>query len=492
MFDNFAYKTRSGWLLGKLILMLTYSSLALLFPTLCVAEGGLSPLELAGWRIYQEGLSSTGEQIIAHLGLANIDVSAERFPCTNCHGVDGEELSEGSLTAPSLTWNLLVTPSRSATRTRPAYDGNTLIRAITNGYGAAGTQLHDAMPRYRMTEEQLAALIAYLKKLGSDADTHPSISPTSIRLGTRLPLTGPQAKIGKTLQATMKACLATVNSDGGIYGRTLELVAEDSESSENNEEVDNEPYAGLKPVFADLADYNPQRHNMTGIRSAVPLIGPITFMPKPNLTADENVFYLLPSLTSQARALVDFLAASPENTKLHLTIVHDGRETEITEAIRLQILRRNMVMPRVIKFYSNTNEQNGFVRKLTKFNTGAIFFIGDGDQFLRLGRYLEHDSNPPILLGLIAMIGRSALDLPNSLAAKTYLASPFAINDLEALEQLSARLRKQKIDLVNPGLQASACATIDIFAEAAKQCGRRLSRARLMKAMDQYVIFPAH
>lgn len=470
-----------------MILMLILSSLMLVLPTLCVAGDSLSPLELDGRRIYHEGLTSSGKQIIAHLGLANIDVSAERFPCANCHGDDGEERSEGSLTAPTLAWNLLVTPSRSATRTRPAYDQSTLIRAIINGYGATGTQLHDAMPHYKMTSEQLAALIAYLKKLGSDEDTDPSIGPTSIQLGTQLPLTGHQAQIGKMLKATLMACLATVNSDGGIYGRTLELVAEDPESRENNEEVDKALHAGAKPVFAYLASYKPERHTMTGFRSAAPLIGPITFMPKPNLTTGENVFYLLPSLTTQARALVDFLAASSANAKLKLIIVHGSMDAEltVTEAIRIQARQRNMLKPIVITFDANRNEQKEFARQLLKYRPGAIFFVGDGDLLIRLWKYLEHDSNPPILLGLIAMIGRSALDLPNSIATKTYLASPFAISDLEALKQLSVRLRQQNIDLINPGLQAAACAAIDIFAEAAKQCGRRLSRAKLMKALDQ-------
>jgi hypothetical protein len=89
------------------------------------------------------------------------------------------------------------------------------------------------------------------------------------------------------------------------------------------------------------------------------------------------------------------------------------------------------------------------------------------------------------------MIGRSALDLPSSIATKTYLASPFAISDIEALKQQSVRLRQQNIELINPGLQAAACAAIDIFAEAAKQCGRRLSKAKLMKVMDQIHDFPS-
>jgi hypothetical protein len=65
------------------------------------------------------------------------------------------------------------------------------------------------MPKYRMAREDLADLIAYLKRLADDKD--PGITDTTIKVGTLLPMTGPLAEIGgvtsltrRTLKAIMR------------------------------------------------------------------------------------------------------------------------------------------------------------------------------------------------------------------------------------------------------------------------------------------------
>ena len=66
------------------------------------------------------------------------------------------------------------------------------------------------------------------------------------------------------------------------------------------------------------------------------------------------------------------------------------------------------------------------------------------------------------------MIGRSALDLPSSIATKTYLASPFAISDIEALKQQSVRLRQQNIELDKSGLASGSLCGDRYFCRSCK------------------------
>jgi hypothetical protein len=89
------------------------------------------------------------------------------------------------------------------------------------------------------------------------------------------------------------------------------------------------------------------------------------------------------------------------------------------------------------------------------------------------------------VMGLIAMIGRSAFNLPRAVAIRTYLASPFAFDDAEGARKLARRLGEQNVELINPGLQATACAAVDLFAEAAKHAGKRLSARKWMDALEQ-------
>jgi ABC-type branched-subunit amino acid transport system substrate-binding protein len=169
-----------------------------------------------------------------------------------------------------------------------------------------------------------------------------------------------------------------------------------------------------------------------------------------------------------------------------IAIVHGNRDADrkVAEAIQSYARQRKLGIPLDITLAHTDKAQKEIAREMSKHRIDAVIFLGDADLLLRLGQYLEHDANSPKLLALLTMIGRSVLDLPKSVAAKAYLATPFSISDPEALKQLSFRLHQQNIELINPGLQAAACAAVDIFAEAAKQCGRRLTKAKLINAIE--------
>src|SRR5919202_42848 len=76
-------------------------------------------------------------------------------------------------------------------RTRPPYDEASLARAIGVGLDPTGAPLHPGMPRYKMTSEQMAALVAFLKRLGGGGGVDPRLSDDPGKGGAPLPLAGP-------------------------------------------------------------------------------------------------------------------------------------------------------------------------------------------------------------------------------------------------------------------------------------------------------------
>ena len=56
----------------------------------------------------------------------------------------------------------------------------------------------------------------------------PGFGPDLIRLGAALPMTGPLSKIGTDVKAALAACFDELNARGGINGRKIEFVVEDS------------------------------------------------------------------------------------------------------------------------------------------------------------------------------------------------------------------------------------------------------------------------
>ena len=133
----------------------------------------LSGAELRGEQIYREGTSRSGEEITAHLAGQGVDVPAAVLPCVNCHGADGRGNPEQGSAAPTeITWPALTRPGgvrHASGREHPPYSEPLLTRAIATGLDPAGNRLLVAMPRYRMTEGEMADLVAYLLRVGNDS-----------------------------------------------------------------------------------------------------------------------------------------------------------------------------------------------------------------------------------------------------------------------------------------------------------------------------------
>ena len=69
-----------------------------------------------------------------------------------------------------------------AFRTRPAYDTTLFARALRDGVGSGGAVFDTPMPRYRLSDRELAALLAYLRQLGTTPP--PGVDAHTIRLAT--------------------------------------------------------------------------------------------------------------------------------------------------------------------------------------------------------------------------------------------------------------------------------------------------------------------
>jgi len=259
----------------------------------------LSRSQERGRKIYLKG-ESIGGEISAVLGSREGEFSAQLFPCANCHGLRGTGSSEGGLRPPSINWNALFSPNRSALtgQIRGPYDEESLRRAITAGVDPGGRKLHPGMPRYNLAASQAADLIAYLKILGDLVDTDPGLSADTIKIGAALPMTGPTAGVGEDIKRTLTAYFAQVNSQGGIYGRSLELVIDDSKADPAETAKATRRLVEGDEVFALVGSFEPggNRGNDGFLQNnEVPLIGPVAFSPRSTSTRNRQTFYLLPS-----------------------------------------------------------------------------------------------------------------------------------------------------------------------------------------------------
>lgn len=455
-------------------------------------RSGLTPQEKRGKQIYVKGENGTGE-ITAVLGNAGLEVPASSFSCANCHGLRGEGTREGGIQPPPINWERLSQPHTSALtrRDRGAYNEATLARAISDALDPAGLRLHPAMPNYKMTREQMADLIAYLKQLGNESDTEPGVQDDTIRVGAVLPLSGPLAPVGEDVKATLAASFAEINAQGGIYGRRCELVVEDSRGDPAQTLEATRRLIEQGDVFVMLGNFEPGESTAVSqlIKSKeVPLIGPLTLSPRLAVPPNPYIFYLLPTFADQVRALVDFANAKGKTDKAKLPrlgVIYDGNGFNEDAVSGLKAQAKMYSMEIVSEQpYGAAFKPSETVEQLAGTKPDYIFFFGGAENFKALAVEMDRQKLNVPLLSSVVMVGRGAFALPASVAAQTFLSYPSALPNQEEFAEFLALMRKAGINLRSPAFQSMAYASAKVFFEAAKLSGRQLNRTALINSLD--------
>ena len=480
------YQTRRG--LAILILLTTLICAG----SAATQKLGLNPQEKRGKQIYVKGESDAGE-ITASLGAADLEVPASSFSCANCHGLRGEGTREGGIQPPPLRWDTLIQPYTSALtrRERPAYNESTLARAISHAMDPTGRRLHPAMPNYKMQREQMADLIAYLKQLGNESDTEPGITDDSIRIGAVLPMTGPLAQIGEDTRSIITASFAEVNSQGGIYGRRIELVTEDSRGEPGQTLEATRRLLEKGDVFAMIGNFETGNSADTSSlkkSKEVPLIGPLTLSPRLASPPNPYIFYLLPTFADQARSLVDFAKSRHHDPAKppRLAVVYDGTafSRDALSGLQSQAKLYSMELVAELPFQSALKPEE-VVGQLSNKTPDYVFFFGNTEDFKLLAAQLDRVKLNVSLLSSVVMVGRGAFALPPNVAAKTFFSYPAALPNQEDFAEFLGFTRKAGINLRSPAFQSLAYASTKVFFEAAKLSGKNLDRAALINSLEQ-------
>src|SRR5262245_58311929 len=127
-----------------------------IFVVSCAAYGQLTVNERRGKQIYLHGVSPSGREITGRVG--DLDLPAATATCAGCHGMRGEGKTEGGVTGGHLTWSNLVKPyghTHPIGRTHAAFNEMSFIRAVVNGFDSNGNELLAAMPRFKLSADDM-------------------------------------------------------------------------------------------------------------------------------------------------------------------------------------------------------------------------------------------------------------------------------------------------------------------------------------------------
>jgi len=446
----------------------------------------LTERERRGRAIYLRGESPSGREIAAAVG--DLDVPASTVTCAGCHGARGEGKTEGGVTAGNLTWANLLKPyghTHPTGRKHGPFTESSFIRAVTGGLDPSGNVLLTAMPRYRMSAEDMADLIAYLKRIETDRD--PGLTDTSIEVGAVLPSKGVLAETGVAMRQVLAAFFTDLNARGGVYNRkiTFRVVETPGEGAPRAATQEGAVFAFVGGISAgtdaELA--------ALALEQEIPVVGPSTLMTETGSPPNRHVFYLLPGVAEQARALANFAASRAGLKKSHAAIVYgDGVLAGAASAAAEDQLKKagwGAVTRRALNQLGP--DAAAAARRLRQEGAEAVFVFGADGAEAALVREAGEPGWAPHLFFLGVMDGRN---LPGTATAalkdRIFLAFPTLPSDVTpaGLSEFRALLEKYRVEPRHTAAQLSAFAAARVFVEGLQRAGRDLTRERLLTALE--------
>jgi len=447
----------------------------------------LTDSERRGKEIYLRGTSASGREIVARLN--DVDVPASALPCGGCHGMRGEGKSEGGVTAGDITWSNLLKPyghTHPTGRKHGPFTESSVIRAVVNGVDPSGNDLLVAMPRYKISAEDMADLLAYLKRIDTDLD--PGLTETNVTVGVVLPSSGALAELGAAVKDVLTAYFDNVNSRGGIFNRRIDLKVVDAGVGGAGTSTAAENFAHKEQVFAFVsglsAGSDPQLAALARTEE-IPIVGPSTLLPHLENPANKYLFYLLPGVSEQAMSLVNYAASQPELKRVSSAVVYSDTKLSSAagNAVVEQARKRGLTIGKKIVFKPENFDARAIVNELKSSNVESLFFFAEGKEQQSLLNEAAAAGWSPNFFFLGTLSGR---DLSAVSQTKIFLAFPTVPSDVssEGIAEFRALQEKYKIAPRHTAAQLSAFAAARVFVEGLTRAGRDLSREKFITALD--------
>jgi ABC-type branched-subunit amino acid transport system substrate-binding protein len=483
--------------IGSTVGALGFALFAGMLASAAQAVAPLTEQERIGRQIYREGVGTSKVPIQALVGPQGTPVAASTLPCANCHGEDGLGRPEGAVKPSNITWRELTKPyghQHDHGREHKAFTEQSFAEVLTYGKDPNGNKLDPTMPRYVMSNDDLAALVAYIKRIEDDLD--PGVSPQTLRIGTLLPARGRFADLGQTVGALMRAYVEAVNAKGGLFGRKIEIVAgeyvdDPAAALANAERLMREqnvfalvnPFSmGIEMELARLAE-----------QTRVPIVGPFTLSPDTAPEVNRYTFFLLPGLREQGRVLAEFAAMELKLADPPAAILYADTQgyPELAEAVEAQLGTRGWKRVRRFAYPPGKLDAVKVVADMQQSGVQAIFFFGSDAELAELGKQVRDAIWSPYLLAPGSKVARAAVGLPTTFGNRVFLAYPSSPRDLNqkgAAAMVDLQTKRALGNKHQPA-QVAAFASLTVLEEGLKRAGRDLSRTKLVDNLENLFSF---
>jgi ABC-type branched-subunit amino acid transport system substrate-binding protein len=468
-------------------------SLSLRTQAAAVGSDGLTPEETRGKEIYLRGTATSGNEILAYVGDAAIEVPGSAMPCANCHGADGKGKPEGGVVPSNLTWEALTKPygvTHANGRKHPAYTERGLELAILRGLDPAGNKLLSVMPRYQMPPGDLADLIAYLKRVGEEHVR--GVSENGIVVGTVVPAVGTLAPMGEAVRAVTTAYFEEINNQGGIYNRKINLKFVETASTPTATATNLRRFIQDQQIFALTGAFTAGADTELAAvvkELEVPLVGPLTLQPELGDRVNRYVFYVLPGMDVQARALVNYAVQKTLLQKTGALIVYPSEGASsgsILKAINDQCQKKGCAAAETFSYQRQSFDAAALAGQLIATKKNVLFFLGTSSEALALMKQADKEGWAPYIFLAGTASGNELFESPSSFKQKLFFALPASPADqtAEGIGEFRALAAKYKVPPNHIASQLLAYSAARLLVEGIKRSGKDLSVENLVGSLE--------
>lgn len=129
---------------------------------------GAQTFSSLGERIFLSGTDANGN-VIPRSAPSMYDMMFGQGGCASCHGRDGRGgtvgAMMGSFRTPDIRWSTLTAAQDPGGQPQTPFTEASFARALRDGIDPEGDRIKAPMPQWRLTDAEMAALVAHLKGL---------------------------------------------------------------------------------------------------------------------------------------------------------------------------------------------------------------------------------------------------------------------------------------------------------------------------------------
>ncbi len=466
-----------------------------------------------GKQIFRQGKGSRMQSINA-IVQGDIPIDGSQMACVNCHRRSGLGTSESGIIMLPVTSEFIFRPKEvgrrkkygfrsEGTGTRPAYNDQSLKTAIRDGVDPTGRALNPLMPRYKLSNEELDALVKYLKSLSSSSS--PGVSETVIHFSTIIAEnidpgkkkamldvieTYFQGLNAGTRHETKRAKNAPWHRDWKYQAyRKWVLDVWELKGPKDSWPSQLETYYRNQPVFAILSGIINSRwdsiHRFCE-QHEIPCLFPNTDVP----VVSENgyySFYFSKGLTLEATALAKHIVAEQKGGKI-VQLYRRNQDSEISANALSTALSKSDRFTIENEVIGSNQDLSVTLGKVLSAHDGVlswVFWLNDSD--LETITPILQKSAQPGRLYFSSSLAPTAIELSlGKIQDRVYLIHPFEHpNKLpQLLRQSRTWLQVKKIQSKHQRIQSNTFFTVSIAGRAIRHMRDKFSREYFVEIIE--------